>query len=47
MVSDFYARYKNKNIGRKAYLWRYYRGHTSSCVIEGLYKTDIKFIALA
>ncbi|MBQ0729426.1 MAG: IS1182 family transposase [Oleispira antarctica] len=56
MVSDFYARYKNKNVGRKAYppalllrviFYAYYRGHTSSRVIERLCKTDLKFIALA
>jgi hypothetical protein len=38
---------KIKTSAVKPTLWRYYRGHTSSCVIEGLYKTDIKFIALA
>lgn len=56
IVSDFYARYKNKNVGRKAYppalllrviFYAYYRGHTSSRVIERLCKTDLKFIALA
>ncbi|MGK0249360.1 MAG: transposase [Oleispira sp.] len=54
IVSGFYARYKNKNVGRKAYplalllrviSYAYYRGHTSSRVIERLYKTDLKFIA--
>jgi len=56
IVSDFYSRYKNKNVGRKAYppalllrviFYAYYRGHTSSRVIESLCKTDLKFIALA
>jgi transposase len=56
VVSDFYARYKNKNVGRKAYplalllrviFYAYYRGNTSSRVIERLCKTDLKFIALA
>ena len=56
IISDFYARYKNKNVGRKAYppalllrviFYAYYRGHTSSRVIERLSKTDLKFIALA
>ena len=56
IVSDFYARYKNKSVGRKAYppalllrviFYAYYRGHTSSRVIERLCKTDLKFIALA
>jgi len=56
IVSDFYTRYKNKNVGRKAYppalllrviFYAYYRGHTSSRVIERLCKTDLKFIALA
>ena len=56
IASDFYARYKNKNVGRKAYppalllrviFYAYYRGHTSSRVIERLCKTDLKFIALA
>jgi transposase len=56
IISDFYARYKNKNVGRKAYppalllrviFYAYYRGHTSSRVIERLCKTDLKFIALA
>jgi len=56
IVSDFYSRYKNKKVGRKAYppalllriiFYAYYRGHTSSRVIERLCKTDLKFIALA
>jgi len=56
ILSDFYARYKNKSVGRKAYppalllrviFYAYYRGHTSSRVIERLCKTDLKFIALA
>jgi hypothetical protein len=56
IISDVYVRYKNKNLGRKAYppalllrviFYAYYRGHTSSFVIGGLHKTDIKFIALA
>lgn len=56
IVSDFYTRYKNINVGRKAYppalllrviFYAYYRGHTSSRVIERLCKTDLKFIALA
>jgi transposase len=56
IISDFYARYKNKIVGRKAYspalllrviFYAYYRGHTSSRGIERLCKTDLKFIALA
>ena len=56
IVADFYSRYKNKNVGRKAYppalllrvvFYAYYRGHTSSRVIARLCTTDLKFIALA
>lgn len=48
--------YKNRNVGRKAYppalllrviFYAYYRGHTSSRVIERLCKTNLEFIALA
>jgi len=55
LLSDFYARYKHKHVGRKAdppallmriIFYAYYRGITSSRVIEGLCKTDLKFIAL-
>jgi hypothetical protein len=43
IVSDFYARYKNKNVGRKTYppvlllrviFYVHYRGHTSSRVLN-------------
>ena len=56
ILIDFYQRYKNKHVGRKAYppalllrviFYAYYRGHTSSRVIASLCKTDLKFIALA
>lgn len=56
LLSDFYTRYKNKHVGRKAYppalllrviFYAYYRGITSSRVIERSCKTDFKFIALA
>jgi transposase len=56
ILSDFLVRYKNRSVGRKAYppalllrviFYAYYRGHTSSRVIERLCKTDLKFIALA
>jgi len=56
LLSDFYARYKNKHVGRKAYppalllriiFYAYYRGITSSRVIERSCKTDLKFIALS
>ena len=56
LLSDFYLRYKNKHVGRKAYppalllriiFYAYYRGITSSRVIERSCKTDFKFIALA
>lgn len=56
LLSDFYSRYKNKHVGRKAYppalllrviFYAYYRGITSSRVIERSCKTDLKFIALS
>lgn len=56
LLVDFLSRYKNKHVGRKAYhpalllrviFYAYYRGQTSSRVIEGLCKTDLKFMALA
>ena len=56
LLSDFYVRYKNKHVGRKAYppalllriiFYAYYRGITSSRVIERSCKTDLKFIALS
>lgn len=56
LLADFYLRYKNKHVGRKAYspalllriiFYAYYRGITSSRVIERSCKTDLKFIALA
>lgn len=55
IVSGYFTRYKNKNVGHKAYplslllrviFYVYYRWHTSSRVIERLCKTDLKFIAL-
>lgn len=55
-LSDFEARYKNKSGGRKAYppalllrviFYAYYRGVTSSRVVESLCVTDFKFMALA
>ncbi|MCP3670500.1 MAG: transposase, partial [Gammaproteobacteria bacterium] len=56
LISDFLARYKNHNVGRKAYppglrlriiFYAYYRGHISNRVIAKLCKTELKFIALA
>ena len=56
LLVDFLAPYKNKHVGRKAYhpalllrviFYAYYRGQTSSRVIESLCKTDLKFMALA
>ena len=56
LLVDFHQRYKNERVGRKAYppalllrviFYAYYRGHTSSRVIQNLCKTDLKFIALA
>jgi transposase len=56
LLTEFHQRYKNQSVGRKAYppalllriiFYAYYRGHTSSRVIERLCKTDLKFIALA
>ncbi len=56
LLVEFLKRYKNENVGRKAYppalllrviFYAYYRGHTSSRVIQNLCKTDLKFIALA
>ncbi|MEE8056322.1 MAG: IS1182 family transposase [Pseudomonadales bacterium] len=55
-LSEFNARYKNKTVGRKAYppalllrviFYAYYRGVTSSRVIERFCKTDLKLMALA
>lgn len=55
-LNDFLIRYKNKNVGRKAYppalllrviFYAYYRGITSSRAIERSCKTDLKFMALA
>lgn len=56
MLDEFLLRYKNKNVGRKAYppelllrliFCAYYRGITSSRVIARLCETDLTFIALA
>jgi len=56
LLSAFIAQYKNHHSGRKAYhpalllriiFYAYYRGITSSRVIESLCRTDLKFIALA
>jgi transposase len=55
-LSAFTDKYKNKKVGRKAYppalllrviFYAYYRGITSSRVIERMCKTDLKFMALA
>lgn len=55
-LSEFHERYKNKKVGRKAYppamllrviFYAYYRGITSSRVIERSCQTDLKFMALA
>lgn len=55
-LSEFDQRYKNKKVGRKAYppalllrviFYAYYRGITSSRVIERSCQTDLKFMALA
>ena len=55
-LSEFTDKYKNKKSGRKAYppalllrviFYAYYRGITSSRVIERMCKTDLKFMALA
>lgn len=55
-LDEFYRRYKNKKVGRKAYppalllrviFYAYYRGITSSRAIERFCKTDLKFMALA
>lgn len=55
-LSEFEQRYKNGNVGRKAYppalllrvvFYAYYRGMTSSRVIARSCKTDLKFMALA
>lgn len=55
-LEEFNAGYKNKNVGRKAYppilllrviFYTYYRGMTSSRVIERSCRTDLKFMALA
>lgn len=56
IVEQFVAHYDNAHGGRKAYppalllriiFYAYYRGVTSSRVIESLCKTDLKFMALA
>lgn len=56
LLTDFYKRYKNKTVGRKAYppalllriiFYAYYRGVSSSRTIANLCKTDLKFMALA
>lgn len=56
IVADFYSRYKNKKVGRKAYppalllriiFYAYYRGITSSRVIASLCKSDLVFMSLA
>jgi transposase len=55
-LEEFEIRYKNKTVGRKAYppalmlrviFYAYYRGITSSRVIERSCKTDLKFMALS
>lgn len=55
-LSEFEQRYKNEKVGRKAYppalllrvvFYAYYRGITSSRVIERSCQTDLKFMALA
>lgn len=55
-LSEFHSRYKNNTVGRKAYppalllriiFFAYYRGITSSRVIERSCQTDLKFMALA
>jgi transposase len=55
-LEEFHGRYKNTNVGRKAYppalllrviFYAYYRGITSSRAIERSCKTDLKFMALA
>ena len=56
ILDEFYTRYKNKKVGRKAYppelllriiFYAYYRGITSSRTIANLCKTDLKFMTLA
>jgi len=56
LLGAFIAQYKNDRGGRKAYppamlmrviFYAYYRGVTSSRIIESLCKTDLKFMALA
>lgn len=56
LLGAFIAQYKNHHSGRKAYhpamllrviFYAYYRGITSSRVIESLCETDLKFMALA
>lgn len=56
IIAGFLSRYKNKEVGRKAYppelllriiFCAYYRGITSSRVIAKLCKTDLTFISLA
>jgi transposase len=55
-LDEFHQRFRNKNVGRKAYppalllrvvFYAYYRGITSSRAIERCCKTDLKFMALA
>jgi len=55
-LSEFHQRYKNSNVGRKAYppelllrviFYAYYRGVTSSRSIERLCKAELKFMPLA
>ena len=55
-LEEFESRYKNIKVGRKAYppalmlrviFYAYYRGITSSRVIERSCKTDLKFMALS
>jgi transposase len=56
ILDEFYKRYKNKTVARKAYppelllrmiFYAYYSGITSSRTIANLCKTDLKFMALA
>jgi len=56
LISEFIDQYNNAHSGRKAYspamllrviFFAYYRGITSSRVIESMCKTDLKFMALA
>ncbi len=56
ILDEFYKRYKNKKVGRKAYppelllriiFYAYYRGITSSSTISIFCKTDLKFMSLS